>query len=122
MSDLEHGAACGPTTCDLEANPSSPIADAPKSADLVVEIVSDAICPWCYVAKPNFERAVVRLPTDVKVSVHWLPFELNPDMPVEGKDRRAYRSAKFGSWARSQELEPRCPPPPRPVSVCATTL
>src|ERR1700731_3223506 len=104
MSDLEHGAACGPTGCDLEANP-SPLADAPQSADLIVEIVSDAICPWCYVAKRNFERAVVRLPAGVKVSVHWLPFELNPDMPVEGKDRRVYRSAKFGSWAQSQELD-----------------
>jgi predicted DsbA family dithiol-disulfide isomerase len=104
MSDLEHGAACGPTGCDLEANP-SPLADAPQSADLIVEIVSDAICPWCYIAKRNFERAVAWLPAGVKVSVHWLPFELNPDMPVEGKDRRAYRSAKFGSWARSRQLD-----------------
>jgi predicted DsbA family dithiol-disulfide isomerase len=70
-----------------------------------VEIVSDAICPWCYVAKRNFESAVAQLPEGVAVSVHWLPYELNPNMPVEGKDRREYRSAKFGSWERSQALD-----------------
>jgi predicted DsbA family dithiol-disulfide isomerase len=76
-----------------------------KSTFLRVEIVSDVICPWCFVAKRNFERAVAELPEGVKVSVRWLPFELNPDMPVEGNDRRAYRSAKFGSWAHSLELD-----------------
>src|SRR4051812_3796329 len=59
-----------------------------------VEIVSDAICPWCYVAKRQFERAVARLPDDVTVSVQWKPFELNPDMPPEGMDRVVYRSRK----------------------------
>jgi predicted DsbA family dithiol-disulfide isomerase len=72
---------------------------------LSIEIVSDAICPWCYVAKRNFERAVSQLPAGTSVSVHWLPFELNPDMPAEGKDRRAYRSDKFGSWEHSQRLD-----------------
>jgi predicted DsbA family dithiol-disulfide isomerase len=76
---------------------------AAKTKTLSVEIVSDAICPWCYVAKRQFERAVARLPNDVAVSVHWKPFELNPDMPVEGMDRVAYRSRKFGSWEYSQK-------------------
>lgn len=104
MNDLAHGAICGPTSCDLETSaPSVPAAK--KSPLLKVEIVSDAICPWCYVAKRNFECAVAKLPEGVKVSVHWLPFELNPDMPVEGQDRHAYRSAKFGSWDHSQTLD-----------------
>jgi predicted DsbA family dithiol-disulfide isomerase len=104
MNDLAHGTVCGPASSGIEASP-SPVQDAKKSTSLLVEIVSDAICPWCFVAKRNFERAVTKLPEGVKMSVRWLPFELNPDMPVEGIDRRAYRSAKFGSWARSQELD-----------------
>jgi predicted DsbA family dithiol-disulfide isomerase len=104
MNDLAQGAVCGPTSCNIETiSPSLP--NARKSTSLTVEIVSDAICPWCYVAKRNFERAVTKLPDGVKLAVHWLPFELNPDMPVEGKDRRAYRSAKFGSWEQSQKLD-----------------
>ena len=53
----------------------------------------------------SFERAVARLPSDVAVSLHWKPFELNPDMRVEGMDRFAYRSRKFGSWEYSQRLD-----------------
>jgi predicted DsbA family dithiol-disulfide isomerase len=70
-----------------------------------VEIISDAICFWCYVAKRRFEKAIAGLPEDVRVSVRWLPFELNPQMPSEGMDRVAYRSRKFGSWERSQKLD-----------------
>src|ERR1700733_5284619 len=62
--------------------------------DLVIEMVSDLICPWCFVAKRRVEKAAAILKK--KVEVHWLPFELNADMPVDGLDRRVYRSAKFG--------------------------
>jgi predicted DsbA family dithiol-disulfide isomerase len=104
MNDLTHSTAWGPIGCNIDANLPS-VLDVKKYPSLVVEIVSDVICPWCYVAKRNFERAVAALPDGVKASVHWLPFELNPDMPVEGADRHAYRSAKFGSWERSQKLD-----------------
>ena len=70
---------------------------------LVVDVVSDLICPWCFVAKRRLERLgslVGRW-----VAVHWHPFQLNPDMPMEGKNRREYRSAKFGSWEYSQQLD-----------------
>jgi predicted DsbA family dithiol-disulfide isomerase len=70
---------------------------------LVVEMVSDLICPWCYVAKRRVEKAAALL--GKKVEVHWLPFELNADMPVDGLDRRVYRSAKFGSWEQSLRLD-----------------
>src|SRR5271170_7932664 len=70
---------------------------------LVVEMVSDLICPWCFVAKRRVEKAAVLL--GKKVEMHWLPFELNADMPVDGLDRRMYRSAKFGSWEQSQRLD-----------------
>ena len=77
---------------------------ADRGAALRVEVVSDAICPWCWVAKRRLASALSQL-IGVAASVTWLPFELNPGMPVDGMDRRAYRSAKFGSWRRSQELD-----------------
>jgi predicted DsbA family dithiol-disulfide isomerase len=70
---------------------------------LVVDIVSDLICPWCFVAKRRVEKAAALL--GKQVEMHWLPFELNADMPVDGLDRRMYRSAKFGSWEQSQRLD-----------------
>jgi predicted DsbA family dithiol-disulfide isomerase len=73
-----------------------------------LDIVSDAICPWCYIGKRQLERAQPILGEEgLRFSVHWNPFQLNPDMPREGVDRRAYRTAKFGSWERSQELDAR---------------
>jgi predicted DsbA family dithiol-disulfide isomerase len=76
---------------------------AQQTDDLVVDMVSDLICPWCFVAKRRVEKAAAILKK--KVEVHWLPFELNADMPVDGLDRRVYRSAKFGSWEESQRLD-----------------
>jgi predicted DsbA family dithiol-disulfide isomerase len=76
---------------------------AQQTDDLVVDMVSDLICPWCFVGKRRVERAAAILKK--KVEVHWLPFELNADMPVNGLDRRVYRSAKFGSWEESQRLD-----------------
>jgi predicted DsbA family dithiol-disulfide isomerase len=105
MNDPAHGAVCGPTSCDNESNAAAGVAEPGKTPSVMVEIVSDAICPWCYVGKRNFERALAKLPEGMSVSVRWLPFELNPDMPVEGVDRRTYRSAKFGSWEHSRQLD-----------------
>lgn len=67
-----------------------------------VAIVSDTICPWCYIGKRRFERAQTGRPTDL--SVEWRPFQLNPDMPAEGVDRRRYMVAKFGSEERVTEI------------------
>jgi predicted DsbA family dithiol-disulfide isomerase len=72
---------------------------------LVVDVVSDLICPWCFVAKRRVEKAAAILGR--RVEMHWLPFELNADMPVAGLDRRIYRSSKFGSWEESQRLDAR---------------
>jgi predicted DsbA family dithiol-disulfide isomerase len=71
-----------------------------------LEIVSDAICPWCWIGKAHLDGALALLAQDGLVfEVGWLPFQLNPEMPAEGVDRRAYRTQKFGSWERSQELD-----------------
>jgi predicted DsbA family dithiol-disulfide isomerase len=68
-------------------------------------IVSDVICPWCFVAKKNLEKALELVGTDFAVNITWRPFELNPGMPKEGLARREYRSKKFGSWEQSQSLD-----------------
>jgi predicted DsbA family dithiol-disulfide isomerase len=71
-----------------------------------IEIVSDVICPWCYIGKRRLEKAL-SLVSDVKPEIHWLPFQLNPDMPREGVARADYRRAKFGSVERGQQLDAR---------------
>jgi predicted DsbA family dithiol-disulfide isomerase len=105
MSGLFEAGACKSDGCAVEVRSSNSNEPETRTKTLSIDIVSDAICPWCYVAKRQFERAAARLPTDVKLSVRWKPFELNPDMPPEGLDRVAYRSRKFGSWEHSQKLD-----------------
>ncbi|WP_089688038.1 DsbA family oxidoreductase [Billgrantia gudaonensis] len=70
-----------------------------------ITVISDAICPWCFIGKRHLDLALAELPEEVGVSVAWHPFELNPDMPAGGLSRRDYRTAKFGSWERSQALD-----------------
>ncbi|MFN6956113.1 MAG: DsbA family oxidoreductase [Acetobacteraceae bacterium] len=71
-----------------------------------LEIVSDAICPWCWIGKAHLDAALALLAAEgLRFEIGWLPYQLNPDMPEGGVDRRAYRTEKFGSWERSQELD-----------------
>lgn len=72
---------------------------------LTVDVISDVICPWCYIGKRRLEKAITALADRQAVHVRWHPFQLNPQMPKGGMDRRAYRTAKFGSWERSQALD-----------------
>ena len=60
-----------------------------------IDIVSDTICPWCYVGKRRLERALTGFDAD-EVRIRWHPFQLNPAMPIEGMDRAEYVAAKFG--------------------------
>jgi predicted DsbA family dithiol-disulfide isomerase len=83
-------------------NPNPPVLSG--GDPLTVEVVSDLICPWCYIGKRRLERAG-QLLEPKRLHVVWKPFQLNPDMPVEGMNRREYRSRKFGSWERSQTLD-----------------
>ena len=71
-----------------------------------IEIVSDVICPWCYIGKRRLEKALALVP-ELKPEIHWLPFQLNPDMPREGVARAEYRRAKFGSVERGRQLDAR---------------
>ena len=72
---------------------------------LQVDVISDVICPWCYIGKRRLEKATAAV--GGPVAVRWLPFQLNPAMPKEGVSRQEYRTKKFGSWERSQELDAR---------------
>ena len=74
---------------------------------LTVDVVSDVVCPWCYIGKRRLEAALARLreaEPDLPVEVRWHPFQLNPDLPREGIDRRAYLEAKFGGPERAQQV------------------
>jgi len=72
---------------------------------LSVDVISDVICPWCYIGKRRLEKAIVSLNDEHVVQVRWHAFQLNPMMPAEGISRREYRTRKFGSWERSKELD-----------------
>ena len=82
----------------------------PRKLD--IDIVSDLICPWCFIGKHRLEKAIRMLNDDDKgteehynLRIAWHPFQLNPNMPKEGMDRKNYRTTKFGSWEASQALD-----------------
>jgi predicted DsbA family dithiol-disulfide isomerase len=60
-----------------------------------LDIISDPICPWCYIGKANLDKALLQYP-DHPFAMEWHPFQLNPDMPVGGMNRRTYLETKFG--------------------------
>ena len=71
-----------------------------------ISVTSDFVCPWCYIGERRLARAIERLPAGIEVQLQWLPFELNPDMPAQGMDRRTYLTRKFG-WDRAQAMQAR---------------
>lgn len=71
-----------------------------------LEIVSDVICPWCWIGRAHLDRALAILAEEgMTFEIGWLPYQLNPDMPAEGVERAAYRAQKFGSVERGAELD-----------------
>jgi len=77
-----------------------------STSKLTVDIVSDVVCPWCYIGKRKLEAALelaqaAGLPTP---EIHWHPFQLNPDMPVTGISRKQYLEDKFGGPQRAAEI------------------
>ncbi len=69
---------------------------------LRLDVISDVVCPWCFVGKRRLEKAVAA--SEIPLQIHWRPFQLDPTIPPEGKDRRAYLKAKFGTDERIREL------------------
>ena len=72
---------------------------------LTIDVYSDVICPWCYVGKRRLDRALARFGGAFVTNVVWRPFQLNPTMPREGMDRRAYLEAKFGTVDAYEQLQ-----------------
>jgi len=77
------------------------------SRELLIEVASDVICPWCYIGSKRLEKALALLEGEVRAELRWLPFQLNPDMPAAGMARAEYRRAKFGSLERGRQLDAR---------------
>jgi predicted DsbA family dithiol-disulfide isomerase len=64
-----------------------------------IDVVSDVVCPWCYIGKRRLEMATALVP-DITVAINWRPYFLNPWIPREGIDRQTYLETKFGSPER----------------------
>ena len=74
------------------------------SDKLKIDIISDVMCPWCYIGMKRLEDALDTLPEDVDLEVHWRPFQLDATLPKEGKDREQYLNDKFGGPEGAQEV------------------
>ncbi|MEP6607546.1 MAG: DsbA family oxidoreductase [Burkholderiaceae bacterium] len=80
-----------------------------QAPPLSIEIISDAVCPWCYIGKRRLEEALAQRAkqqpqTNQEARVRWLAFQLNPDIPAGGVDRRRYLEQKFGGPDRAQQI------------------
>lgn len=73
---------------------------------ITVDVVSDVVCPWCYVGQKRLERAIQAV-SEIDVEVRWRPYQLDPTIPPQGKDRRRYMLDKFGSEERIAQIHGR---------------
>ncbi|MGF0538151.1 DsbA family oxidoreductase [Agrobacterium sp. ES01] len=72
---------------------------------ITVDIVSDIVCPWCYLGKTRFELAIAEVQDELGVDINWRPYQLDPDATAEGADYREHLVAKFGSAERLDEMQ-----------------
>jgi predicted DsbA family dithiol-disulfide isomerase len=70
---------------------------------LTIDIVSDVMCPWCYIGKKNLEAAAGDI-GGIALEVRWRPYQLDPTLPKEGKDRAAYLNEKFGGEEKARQI------------------
>ena len=75
----------------------------PDQNSVIVDILFDPICPWCFIGKRQLDEAIRQRP-NIRVKRRWRPFLLNPEMPDEGLDRTAYLVRKFGSEERVRRV------------------
>ncbi len=71
-----------------------------------IDVVSDVVCPWCFIGKHRLEKAIALTP-DIPVEVHWRPYFLNDWIPREGIPREQYLATKFGSSERYKGIAER---------------
>lgn len=74
-----------------------------ENARVALDILSDPICPWCYIGKAKLDRALAQRP-DHGLDIFWRPYQLNPEMPPGGMDRTAYLETKFGGPERARQI------------------
>jgi predicted DsbA family dithiol-disulfide isomerase len=74
-----------------------------SDAMVTIDVVSDVMCPWCYIGKRRLEAAVAALP-EVVLDVQWRPFQLDATIPPEGMDRRMYLERKFGGAEAAERV------------------
>src|SRR5512147_2314935 len=83
--------------------------------ELTIDIVSDVVCPWCYIGKRRLESALASRAS--APLIRWHPFQLNPDIPAAGVDRRTYLEDKFGGPQRAKEIYARVEAAGREVGI-----
>lgn len=71
--------------------------------ELTIDVISDVVCPWCFIGQKRLDKAVAAVP-EVEVEIRWRPFQLDPTIPPQGKDRKQYMLSKFGSEERLREI------------------
>jgi predicted DsbA family dithiol-disulfide isomerase len=72
---------------------------------LTIDIVSDLVCPWCFIGKRHLEAALQSMGDAAPaVNIRWHPFQLNPDLPRAGISRKTYIEQKFGGAQRAAEI------------------
>lgn len=74
-----------------------------SSKPVSIDVVSDVMCPWCYIGKRRLEKAL-ELIGNLDTTVRWRPFQLDATLPVEGKDRQTYLDEKFGGADRATQI------------------
>lgn len=75
----------------------------PDTGNLTIDIVSDVMCPWCFIGQKNLEAAR-KIAAEIPVEIRWRPYQLDPTLPPEGKDRKQYLEDKFGGAERAREI------------------
>jgi predicted DsbA family dithiol-disulfide isomerase len=66
-----------------------------------IDVISDTICPWCYIGKRRLAAAIAARP-DADFKIHWRPFQLDPSIPKDGVDRKEYIANKFGTSPKAK--------------------
>jgi predicted DsbA family dithiol-disulfide isomerase len=69
-----------------------------------IDVISDTICPWCYIGKRRLERAL-KLRPQMEFEIRWRPFQLDPTTPMQGHDRKAHLISKFGSIEKLAQIQ-----------------
>lgn len=74
-----------------------------SSKPITIDVVSDVVCPWCFLGRKRLINALSMLP-DIEASIRWRPYQLDPSLPPQGKDRHIYMREKFGNSSKIDDI------------------